>query len=128
MSGKLAEILAVGVAGSAGAVCRLVVGQGVQRLLHTTFPIGTLVVNVSGSFLLGWFLAYAHRRGMVSDAMRSAVAVGFIGAYTTFSTLMHDAAGQAGAGRLRAAAINLIGSIALGLLAVWASAAIARRA
>lgn len=114
----LVESFLVGLAGSAGALCRLVVGRNVQRLFQTAFPVGTLVVNVSGSLLLGWFLAYAQRRGMVSDAVRSGVAIGFVGAYTTFSTLMHDVDGEWRGGHFGRGTMNLVLSLLLGLAAV----------
>jgi fluoride exporter len=116
---RLAEVLAVGAAGSLGAVCRLLVGPLVQRWTgDPSFPLGTLVVNVSGSFALGWFLAYAARRGNVSDAARLAVAVGFLGAYTTFSTLAYDSDAMFRSGQTGRAALNLLGSLVLGLAAV----------
>lgn len=120
MNARLAEILAVGAAGSVGAVCRLLVGRGVQRLAAVPFPVGTLVVNVSGCLLLGWFTTYAHRRGLFSDAVRSAVTIGFVGAYTTFSTWAFDVDGLWHGGRGGRAVLNLIASIVLGLLAVRA--------
>jgi CrcB protein len=116
---RVAEVLAVGAAGSLGAVCRLLVGPLVQRWVgNPPFPLGTLAVNVSGSFALGWFLAYAARRGNVSDAVRLAVAVGFLGAYTTFSTLSYDTDAMWRSGHTARAMLNLLGSLVLGLAAV----------
>jgi len=118
-SGRLVEIVAVGAAGSLGAVCRLLVGPLVQRWAgNPAFPLGTLAVNVSGSFALGWFLAYAARRGTISDAARLAVAVGFLGAYTTFSTLAYDSDAMWRSGNAGRAVLNLLGSLVLGLAAV----------
>jgi CrcB protein len=114
------EILAVGFAGSFGAVARLLIGRGVQRLAGegVRFPLGTLVVNVSGCLLLGWFLAAAHRKGIMSDVLRNAIAVGFIGSYTTFSTWAHDTDGLWRGGHRAAAVANLIASVVVGLIAV----------
>src|SRR4051812_12847736 len=86
----LKQCLAVGVAGCLGALTRFGVGHLFKRLFDTSFPIGTLFINVSGSFVLGWFLVYAGQRANVGEAMRLAVAVGFLGAYTTFSTWAYD--------------------------------------
>jgi CrcB protein len=124
---RLAEVVAVGAAGSLGAVCRLLVGPLVQRCAgNPGFPVGTLAVNVSGSFALGWFLAYAARRGDVSDAVRLAVAVGFLGAYTTFSTLAYDSDAMWRSGQVGRAALNLLGSLVLGLAAVRLGLVLAR--
>src|SRR5687767_9552160 len=114
-----AEVIGVGAAGSLGALCRFLVTPLVQRWSgNPTFPIGTLVVNVSGSFALGWFLAYASRRPDVSPNLRLAIAVGFLGAYTTFSTLMVDADALWRGGHGAKAVANIAASLALGLAAV----------
>jgi CrcB protein len=106
----------VGLAGFLGAVARLGVGQAVGRL-NFRFPLGTLLINISGSLLLGWFLTYATPRN-VSDTVRLAVAVGFVGAYTTFSTFMYESVDLADQKAWIAVTANLVGSIVLGLLAV----------
>ena len=114
-----AAVIGVGVAGSLGALCRFLVTPLVQRWSgNPSFPVGTLVVNVSGSFALGWFLAYASRRPNVGPDLRLAIAVGFLGAYTTFSTLMFDADAQWTDGRGARAIANVALSLALGLAAV----------
>jgi CrcB protein len=108
--------LAVGAAGFAGAVTRL----GVTRLFGQTgwrFPLGTMVINVTGSLFLGWFLTYIAGRN-VSDIARLAIGTGFVGAYTTFSTYMFDTVSLSREGANLAAMVNLFLSLALGLAAV----------
>jgi fluoride exporter len=78
-------------AGSAlGGVSRYLVGGMVQRILDTTFPAGTLVVNLTGSFLLGLFLRYALETPTLTPEVRAFLTIGFCGGYTTFSTFSYE--------------------------------------
>ena len=78
-------------AGSAlGGVSRYLVGGMVQRVLDTTFPAGTLVVNLTGSFLLGLFLRYALETPTLTPELRAFLTIGFCGGYTTFSTFSYE--------------------------------------
>lgn len=78
-------------AGSAlGGVSRYLVGGLVQRILDTTFPAGTLVVNLTGSFLLGLFLRYALETPTLTPELRAFLTIGFCGGYTTFSTFSYE--------------------------------------
>jgi CrcB protein len=117
--------IAIGLAGSVGAILRYVVGLMFGRL-NLIFPFGTLFINLSGSFFLGWFLTHISSRN-VSDTTRLAVAVGFVGAYTTFSTYMYDSNQLAEKGAFVASTANLIGSLVLGIIAVRLGVLLARR-
>lgn len=78
-------------AGSAlGGVSRYLLGGVVQRMLDTTFPAGTLVVNLTGSFLLGMFLRYALETPTLTPEIRAFLTIGFCGGYTTFSTFSYE--------------------------------------
>jgi CrcB protein len=112
------QYLAVGAAGSLGAILRLLVSTTCGRLFGTAFPIGTLVINLSGSLLLGWFLTLIDERVVVPDTVRLAVAVGFVGAYTTFSTFAYESNSLLQDGSQLKAVVNVLGSVLLGLLAV----------
>src|SRR5689334_2486390 len=114
----LVQYLAVAAGGSLGAVARLAVSTVSARLFGTAFPIGTFIINITGSLFLGWFLAVIGGRMMVSDTTRLAVAVGFVGAYTTFSTYMYESNQLIADGAHIKAMANLIGSVIVGLLAV----------
>ena len=110
--------LAVGLGGFVGALCRWGVTVLSSRVFGTSFPVGTLLINLSGSFALGWFMARVARGIPVSEPVQFAVTVGFLGAYTTFSTFVYDSDVFFRGGAAGRAMINLIGSVALGLLAV----------
>jgi CrcB protein len=114
----LMQYLAVGGAGFVGSTLRLFVATVCGRLFGVGFPIGTLVINLSGSFFLGWFMTTIANRYPVSDTTRLAIAVGFVGAYTTFSTFMYESNSLLREAAMLKAAANILGSLVLGLLAV----------
>src|SRR5271167_3183048 len=88
MKTLLLRCLAIGAAGFFGSIARYVIGLMFGRLGYR-FPLGTLFINISGSFFLGWLMAHAVTRN-VSDTTKLAIGVGFVGAYTTFSTFMYE--------------------------------------
>lgn len=102
--------IAVAVVGGAGAVARFVVDRTVGRRFGGAFPSGTLVINLSGSFLLGLVTGLA----LPTDAALI-VGTATIGSYTTFSTWMFETDRLAESGAFRAAAANLVVSIVLGV-------------
>ena len=108
--------LLIGMAGFVGAVTRWLVGTFFGRF-NNYFPLGTLVINITGSLFLGWFLTHAHRH-QFSDATRLAIGVGFVGAYTTFSTYMFESNALLDDGAIIKSCLNLFGSLALGIVAV----------
>ncbi len=124
MTKPLLDALAIAAGGAAGSLCRWGAGVAGGRL-WPRFPAGTLFVNLTGSFLLGWFLVVSTERVGFPPALRLAVAVGFIGAYTTFSTFMYESNALWDDGAFLKAGANLLLSVALGLLAVrlgiWAA-------
>ena len=120
------ELVLVGIGGFAGAVARRVVDVWVTERTATTFPFGTLVINLSGSFLLGLLFAWAMERDVLPTAIRAPLMIGFLGAYTTFSTWMLESWRLVEDGAWALAAVNLVGSMVLGLVAVVAGLAIGR--
>jgi CrcB protein len=112
------QYLAVGVAGFFGAIARLLVARICGRAFATQFPVGTMVINLSGAMFLGWFLTIVGSRMMVSDTVRLAIATGFVGAYTTFSTYMYESNQLLEIGASIMALLNIVGSVVLGLIAV----------
>ncbi|MGA1835357.1 CrcB family protein [Herbiconiux sp. 11R-BC] len=103
-----AAFLAVALAGGAGAVCRLLLGAGTKALFPGWYPVGTLIINVSGSLLLGFAtgLALAH---VLPAEWRAVVGTGFLGGYTTFSTASADVVQLARDGHRLAAAFHGLG-------------------
>jgi CrcB protein len=122
----LKQSLAIGVAGAVGALARFFVGAACKALFETSFPVGTLLINLSGSFILGLFLGIHHDRHPVGETTRLAIAVGFVGAYTTFSTFMYETDALLETGQLYKAVANLVFSLAIGLLLVRLGAICAR--
>ena len=115
---ELTQYLAIGAAGSVGAMLRFFVSTSCGRLFGAAFPIGTFVINITGSLFLGWFLTVISERVIVSDTLRLAVAVGFVGAYTTFSTFAYESNSLLEDGSGIKAIFNMLGSLLVGLLAV----------
>ncbi|MBU3674829.1 MAG: fluoride efflux transporter CrcB [Solirubrobacteraceae bacterium] len=116
---SFAVAVAAVLAGGAGALARHFTVVGVAARAGSDFPFGTLTVNLSGSLLLGLLLG----AGVGGDALLVAGG-GALGSYTTFSAWMADSDGLAREGRAPAAALNLAGSLILGLLALLAGRAI----
>ena len=108
--------LAVAVAAGLGAVARYLLDRAVQRRTSTRFPIGTLVVNVTGSFLLGLAVGLTSHHGL-STSVGTVVGAGFAGGYTTLSTWAWESLALAETEAGVQAFTNVVGSLALGLLA-----------
>jgi CrcB protein len=122
MKEMLGRALAIGGAGFLGSLARWLIAVGVGKFLgrwNVSFPFGTLIINVSGSFFLGWFLTMAAGRLSMSETTRFAIATGFVGAYTTFSTYMWESNSLFQRGAHYQAWANLFGSLVLGMIAVY---------
>jgi len=120
------DLLLVGIGGFAGAVARRVVDLWVSDRAGSAFPFGTLVINLSGAFLLGLLAAWAIDRDVLPAGIRGPVMIGFIGAYTTFSTLMLESWRLVEDGAWALGLLNLAGSMALGIAAVIGGLAVGR--
>jgi CrcB protein len=119
-------LLLIGLGGFAGAIARYLVDGAVAERTGGGFPWGTLAVNLSGSFVLGLLFAMTAERAILPADVRGPVMIGFIGAYTTFSTWMLESWILVEQGSYLPALANLGGSVALGLLAMMAGLAIGR--
>ena len=108
----------VGVAGFFGALTRYAV-QGLVSQPDETFPWGTFAVNVGGSFLLGLLVALFSHRVVVHADLRVALTVGFLGSYTTFSTLMLESYELGETGLPWMGMVNVTASIVAGFIALW---------
>jgi CrcB protein len=124
---SLMPYLLVGVGGFIGANARFVVARLVGALFETRFPLGTFVINVSGSFLLGVLGTLVAQKVMPnSESMRLALGVGFLGAFTTFSTFEFETHALIDDGSWLTATTNIFASLFVGLLAVRAGIVVAK--
>ena len=114
----------VAVGGALGAVSRYGIDRAVEAAIGPTV-LGIFIINVTGSFLLGVFVAASAGEDWPSSA-RLLIAVGFLGSYTTFSTLTVASVQLAESGDLTRAALNILGSIAVGLIAALAGILVGR--
>lgn len=115
----MSKLLLIAIGGGTGAVLRYAVAAWGQRLTGGLFPVGTLLVNVSGCLLIG--LAGARFAGphLLSDQLRAALFIGLLGGYTTFSTFGWETFMLANDGELGRALANLLLTNVLGVSAVW---------
>lgn len=113
------QILAIALGGSFGAVARFLMANGVYALLGRGFPHGTLFVNVSGSFLMGLLTELMLQRFALAVEYRAAILVGFLGAYTTFSTFALETLYLFEEGSLLKGLLNIFLSTVLCVFAVW---------
>jgi CrcB protein len=120
------DLVLVGLGGFAGAVLRRILDLWVSDRNPTAFPLGTLVINLTGAFLLGFLFAWATERDVLPREIRGPLMIGFLGAYTTFSTWMLESWRLVEDGALPLALVNLLGSMLLGLIAVVAGLAVGR--
>jgi CrcB protein len=119
-------IVAIGIAGALGALARYGLDGAVSRRLPSHFPWGTFVVNMSGAFLLGFLMTLMTEQLTTASWVRSALAIGLLGAYTTFSTLSYETYRLLEDGAVGLAAANMLGSAAVGLIAVYIGVVAAR--
>jgi fluoride exporter len=118
--------LFIGVAGALGAVSRHQLESFVNRHWGDVFPWGTFAVNLSGSFALGILIGIFARRLDVPLWLQAGATVGFLGAYTTFSTLSLQVYRSTATGHLPVALANAAGSLIAGTLALYAGTCLAR--
>ena len=123
----IARCLVVGAGGFLGAIARYAVGVWIETFWRRDFPLATFLVNVSGCFIVGFFLAIATERMSISPMMRLLVATGFVGAYTTFSTFEYETQRLTTTGAFGWALVNVLASVAIGFLAVRLGVQLGRR-
>jgi CrcB protein len=120
------KLIWLALAGSLGTLARYAVGTTVQRAFGGGIPWGTVAVNLLGCFLFGLVLTLARERSAISAATAEVVLVGFMGAFTTFSSYVNDLVGLGSAGRLGSAALDFTLQNAGGIGCFLAGAALAR--
>jgi CrcB protein len=118
--------VAISIGAVLGANARFLVGGWVADRLGAAFPYGTLLVNVSGSFLIGVVLTLVTERAIGPWWVRPALAIGFLGSYTTFSTFSYETLQLVEGGGLVAAGANIAVSVAAALIGVYLGTTLAR--
>ncbi len=113
-----------------GGNARYWLGAWIQQRWGTGFPLGTFVVNITGAFVLGLFTSFIVERLHLqyTPTLRLFFAVGFLGAYTTFSTLEYETFALTETGSFFLAAANAFGSLFVGFIAVWLGMILGRMA
>jgi CrcB protein len=118
--------IGIAVAGALGALARYGLDGLVARRAPGAFPWGTFVVNISGALLLGFVFTLLTERMTVDPWLRSTLTIGFLGAYTTFSTLSLESYRLLSDGAVGLALANMLGSLGAGLAAVYAGVVLGR--
>lgn len=118
--------IAIALGGAAGALARWLMSTGVHRWLGHAFPWGTLAVNIAGSFAMGLMAVLLVERLAVGPAWRAGILVGFLGAFTTFSTFALETVALANDGTNLRAAANIVVSVGACVLAALLGVQVAR--
>ena len=113
------QFLYIGVGGFLGAIARYVLSKEVMRYFKGTFPLGTLLVNLIGCFLLGFILTASLKKGVISPELKTALTTGFLGAFTTFSTFTYETLTLLEGANSFLALGNVVLSVILGLVMGW---------
>ncbi len=119
------KYLFIALGGALGSMARFWVGSTVAGRLGIKFPYGTLIVNMTACVIIGFSLTYMGRRADLNPAWRFLIPIGFIGAYSTFSTYEWETLSSLRSGAFLLAALYAGGSLILGLAAVWGGSMLA---
>ena len=116
------KYLFIAIGGALGSIARYWVGSAVAGRLGTRFPFGTFVINMTACVIIGFSMTFLAKRADVNAAWRFLVPVGFVGAYSTFSTYEWETLSTIRGGAFALASVYSVGSLLLGLGAVWCGA------
>lgn len=121
----LEKYLFIAVGGALGSIARYWVGSAVSSRLGTKFPYGTFVINMTACVIIGFAVTYLGKRTELNSAWRYLIPVGFVGAYSTFSTYEWETLSTFRSGAFVLAALYAVGSLFLGLVATWGGSVLA---
>ena len=119
--------LLVVIGGGTGALARYVAASAIMTRFGGKFPLGTLVINVTGSFLIGFLMTILTERFKLDPNWRLLLVVGFLGGYTTFSSFEWETYSSVREGGLWTGMLNVVSSVMLGYVAVTLGSVLARR-
>lgn len=119
------QLIMIALGGASGALLRYAVGRAAQ-FGGISFPTGTLVVNLTGAFALGFLATFLLERTTVSPELRVGLTIGVLGAYTTFSTFSLETLNLLNDGEWALALANVLVSVTGGVFLAWAGQAVAR--
>jgi len=122
----MANIIIIGIGGFLGAISRYGVALWIGQRWGRSFPLGTFVINVSGSFLIGLLMSLFTERFMVNPQWRLMLVVGFLGAYTTFSTFEYETGTLLKDSEWLIAGLNVVLSVFAGFVALKLGEVIAK--
>ena len=119
------KYLLIAFGGALGSMARYWVGSTIGSRMGTKFPYGTFVINITACMIIGFSLTFLAKRADLNPAWRFLVPVGFIGAYSTFSTYEWETLSTSRTGAFLLAAFYAVSILILGLAAVWGGSVIA---
>lgn len=122
----MVNVLIIGIGGFLGAIVRYGVALWIGQRWGRNFPLGTFVINITGSFLIGLLMSLFTERFMVNPQWRLLLVVGFLGAYTTFSTFEYETGALLKDGEWLYASLNVILSVVVGFIALKLGEVIAK--
>lgn len=122
------SVMYIAVGGALGTLARYLAGEGARRALGDGWPYGTMLVNVLGSFIIGYAMIHFSARGQMGTDLRMAITIGFLGGFTTYSSFAYETVTLMQTERMTAAAGYVIGTLVvaggacfLGMLAARAT-------
>jgi len=122
----LRTYLYIAAGGAVGSLTRYWIGSAVANRLGTKFPYGTFIINITACLIIGFTLTLLGRRPGFDPAWRFLIPIGFVGAYSTFSTFEWETFANLQVGAFLTAALYMVLSCLLGLVAVWCGVMLAR--
>ena len=105
------KLFILGIAGAAGTISRYLLGGWTHQLFGAEFPYGTLVVNISGCLAIGFLGTLTEERFLISPQIRTALLIGFLGAFTTFSSFAYETWSMFKDGEMMMAGLNVLASV-----------------